>query len=61
MYFRKQLPKSIRAFSNPIYNDHNPLGIRPLTRLRLGLSHVNKHRFSQNFDNCITLITVLPV
>ena len=27
--------------------------IRLLTRLRLGLSHLNEHRFNYNFDNCI--------
>ena len=27
--------------------------IRLLTRLRLGLSHLNEHRFNHNFDNCI--------
>ena len=39
--------------SNPIYNIHDPLGICLLTRLRLVLSHLNKHRFSHNFGNCI--------
>ena len=39
--------------ANPIYNIHDPLGIRLLTRLRLGLSHLDEHRFSHNFDNCI--------
>ena len=38
--------------SNPIYNIYDPLGIS-LTRLRLGLSHLNEHRFNHNFDNCI--------
>ena len=35
---------------------HNPLGIRLLTRLRLGLSHLNQHRFIHNFDNFINLL-----
>ena len=39
--------------SNPIYNTHDPSGIRLLTRLRLQLSHLNEHRFNHNFDNCI--------
>ena len=51
--FRNHLLKSVRLLANLIYNIHNPLGIPLLTRLRLGLSHLNKHRFNQNFDNCI--------
>ena len=51
--FRNHLLKSIQPLSNPIYNIHDPLGIRLLTRLRLGLSHLNEHRFNHNFDNCI--------
>ena len=39
--------------SNLIYNIHDPLGICLLTKLRLGISHLNKHRFNHNFDNCI--------
>ena len=51
--FRKHLCKSIWLLSNPIYNIYDPLGICLLTRLRLGLSHLNKHRFNHNFNNCI--------
>ena len=51
--FRNHLLKSIRPLANPIYNIHDPLGICLLTRLRLGRSHLNEHRFSHNFDNCI--------
>ena len=29
------------------------LGIPLLTRLRLGLSHLNENRFNHNFDNCL--------
>ena len=39
--------------ANPIYNIHDPLGIHLLPRLRLGLSQLNEHIFSYNFDNCI--------
>ena len=28
---------------------HNPVGLLLLTRLRLGLSHLNKHKFRHNF------------
>ena len=29
------------------------IGLKLLTRLRLGLSHLNEHRFNHNFQNCI--------
>ena len=38
---------------NHIYKTHDPLGLKLLTRLRLGLSHLNEHRFNHNFDSCI--------
>ena len=31
----------------------NPQGLKFLTRLRLGLSHLNKRRFRHNFKDCI--------
>ena len=38
---------------SPLYNFHNPSGIKLLTRLRLGLSHLNEHKFNHNFDDCV--------
>ena len=43
--FRNHMLKSIQPLSKPIYNIHNPL--------RLGLSHLNKHRFNHSFERCI--------
>ena len=37
----------------PVYSIHNPLGLKLLTRLRLGVSHLNDHRFNHNFGNCL--------
>ena len=39
--------------SKPIHDIHNPLGVQLLTILRLGLSHLNEHRFNHNFGSCI--------
>lgn len=36
-----------------IYRIHHPLGLKLLTRLSLGLSHLNEHRFNHNFENYI--------
>ena len=51
--FRNYLLKEIRPNSSPLYNIHNPSGIKLLTRLRLGLSHLNEHKFNHNFDDCV--------
>ena len=50
---RNHLLKIIRPVSNPVYNIQNYIGLKLLTRLRLGLSHLNEHRFNHNFQNCI--------
>ena len=51
--FRNALLKSGRPHASPVYGIHNPTGLRLLIRLRLGLSHLNEHRFNHNFQNCI--------
>ena len=35
-----------------IYRIHNPVGLKLLTKLRLGLSHLNELRFNHNFQSC---------
>ena len=40
----------------PTFNIHYPLGLKMLTRLRLGLSHLNEHKFNSNFEDCINLL-----
>ena len=51
--FINHLFKEIRPKLSPLYNIHNPSGIKLLTRLRLGLSHLNEHKFNHNFDDCV--------
>ena len=36
-----------------VFNIFDPKGLILLTRLRLGFSHLNEHRFRHNFENCI--------
>ena len=50
--FRNHLLKNIQILSNPIYNIHNPIGIRLLSRLRLELNNLNEHMFNHNFGSC---------
>ena len=51
--FRQYLFKVIRPQPYATFNVCNFAGLRLLTRLRFGLSHLNDHRFNHNFQNCI--------
>ena len=51
--FTNYLIKRIWPLAAPAYNIHNPLGLKLLSRLRLGLSHSNEHRFNHNFERCL--------
>ena len=51
--FKKNLLKAIPPVSHSVYNTWNLKGLKLLTRLRLGLSHLNEHRFNHNFEGCI--------
>ena len=57
LVFRNYVIKRIRQLAAPVYNIHNhPLGLKLLTRLRLGLSHLSEHRFNHNFERCLNLL-----
>ena len=51
--FKKRLLTFIRPMSNCIYNIHNPLGVKYLTRLRIGFSHLKEHKFKHNLQDSI--------
>ena len=48
--------KFIRPSSNSIFNCHSPKGIKLITRLRLGLSHLREHKFRHNFQDTLNPI-----
>ena len=54
--FRKLLLRIGRLSPNHIYKIHDPLGLKLLIRLRLGLHHLNEHRFNHYFDSCILYV-----
>ena len=56
--FKKRLLEFIRPSSNSIFDMYNPYGIKQLTRLRLGLSHLNKQKFKHGFNDTINPICV---
>ena len=51
--FKSRLLSFIRPVQNNIYNIFDPEGLKFLTRLRVGLSHLNAHRFHHNFQECL--------
>ena len=46
---KKKLSKFIRPSGNSVFRFHNPKGIELLTRLRIGLSHLQEHKFKHGF------------
>ena len=54
--FKSNILKFIRPKPNNFYYCHNPKGIKLLTRLRLGLSHLREHKFEHNFQDCLNPI-----
>ena len=51
--FKSRLLSFIRPNQSNIYNIFNPTGLKLLTRLRLGLRHLNEHKFRHNFQDCL--------
>ena len=51
--FRQKLLPFICPLENSILNIFNPEGLKVLTRLRLGFSHINEHCFRHNFQECL--------
>ena len=47
--FKKSILSFIRPNSFSVYNVHDPIGLKYLTRLRLNLSHLREHKFRHNF------------
>ena len=53
--FRKHLLSFIRPEANNIFNVHNTKGIKLLTRLQVGFSHLKEHKFRHNFVGAICI------
>ena len=47
--FKKRILRFIRPLPNKVSSSRNPQGLKLLTRLRLGLSHLSYHKFKHNF------------
>ena len=54
--FKKVILKFIRNEPNQVFNVDSSEGLKFLTRIRLGLSHLLGHKFSHTFQDCVNLI-----
>ena len=52
--FKSLLLSFIRVKSRSVFSIHDPIGIKLLTRLRLGFSHLNEHKFRHNFRDTVS-------
>ena len=53
MLFKTNILKFIRPSPNSVNNCHNPKGLKFITRLGLGLSHLRKRKFKHSFQDTI--------
>ena len=51
--FKSSLLSFIRPNQSNIFNNFDPIGLKLLTRLRLGLNHLSEHKFRHNFQGCL--------
>ena len=51
--FKSKIFKFIRPTANSIFGCHNPIGVKLLSRLRLGLSHLREHKFKHGFQDTL--------
>ena len=51
--FKEKILNFIRPSPNSFFDCHNPKGIKLITRLRLGLSHLREHKFKHTFQDTI--------
>ena len=56
--FTSKILKFIRPTTNGIFGCHNPIGVKLLTRLRLGLSHLRDLKFRNNFQDTLNPFAV---
>ena len=54
--FKKSILRFIRPSENPIFNCHNPSGIKLITSLRLGFSHLRQQKYGQIFQDTLNPI-----
>ena len=51
--FKRRLLSFLCPVPSNVYNVFDPIGLKLLTHLRLGFSHLNEHRFQHNSQGCM--------
>ena len=51
--FKEKILNFIRPSPNSFFDCHNPKGVKLITRLRLGLSHLREHKLKHSFQDTI--------
>ena len=51
--FKKSAIQFVSPSPNSLFNRHSPKGIKCEIRLRLGLSHLPKHKFKHSFQDTL--------
>ena len=54
--FRKSLLNFIRPSAGKVFNINDTIGIKLITRLCLGFSHLREHKFKHNFQDTLNLL-----
>ena len=55
-FLKNKILKFIRPKANSFLNCLNPKGVKLITRLRHGLSHLRDHNFKHSFQDCLNPI-----
>ena len=51
--YKKRILAFIRPSTKSVFHCHNPTGLKLITRLRLGLSHLRSHKFKHSFQDTL--------
>ena len=54
--FKNNILKFIRPSPSNVFDGSNYKGIRLITQLRVGISHLREHKFKHDFQDCLNLI-----
>ena len=51
--FKSRVLSFIRPLESNVYHIFDPIGLKFLTRLRVGFTHLNEHKFRHNLQDCM--------
>ena len=57
VFFKNSILKFIRTSPSIVFNCNNYKGIRLITWLRVGMSHLRKHKLKHNLQDCLNPIS----